>query len=131
VSLAIHHDTLGNVVIGRETMLRVAPIFVAVLVWLIRVLIIGTFSAAGDRLFSMDERRPQPALRTSQQVTAAPQNAASPAPARSMSSQSQASRYRTPGEASYNPAPKSAAQAVPSHGEAGYPALSRHTSRFR
>ena len=65
VSLAIlNHDTLGNAVIGRETMLRVAPIFVAVMVWLIRVLIIGTFSAAGDRLFSLDERRPQPALRS-------------------------------------------------------------------
>jgi hypothetical protein len=121
VSLAIlNHDTLGNAVIGRETMLRVAPIFVAVMVWLIRVLIIGTFSAAGDRLFSMDEGRPQPALRSSQQVTAASQNAASPVPARTMSSQPQANRFRAPSEASYNPAPKSIAQASSSHGETGY-----------
>lgn len=52
VSLAVlDHETLGNEVVSRETMLRVVPIFVAVLVWLIRVLIIGTFSVAGDRLF--------------------------------------------------------------------------------
>jgi hypothetical protein len=55
VSLAIlGNHTLGNAVIDREIMLRVVPIFVAVLVWLIRVLIIGTFSVAGDRLFSQD-----------------------------------------------------------------------------
>jgi len=34
----------------------VVPIFVAVMVWLIRVLIIGTFSVAGDRLFSQAAR---------------------------------------------------------------------------
>jgi len=56
VSLAIlGHDTLGNAVVSREVLLRVVPIFVAILVWLIRVLIIGTFSVAGDRLFSQDE----------------------------------------------------------------------------
>lgn len=53
VSLAIlNHETLGNAVIARATLLRVVPIFVAVMVWLIRVLVIGTFSVAGDRLFS-------------------------------------------------------------------------------
>jgi len=53
ISIAIlNHESLGNSVVARETLLRVVPIFVAVLVWLIRVLIIGTFSVAGDRLFS-------------------------------------------------------------------------------
>lgn len=57
VSLAIlNHETLGNAVIAREMLLRIVPIFVSVLVWLIRVLIIGTFSVAGDRLFSQGER---------------------------------------------------------------------------
>lgn len=56
VSIAImNHETLGNAVVSRETLLRVVPIFVAVMVWLIRVLIIGTFSVAGDRLFSQAE----------------------------------------------------------------------------
>jgi hypothetical protein len=35
-----------------EGLTQVVPVFVAVMVWLIRVLIIGTFSVAGDRLFS-------------------------------------------------------------------------------
>jgi hypothetical protein len=56
VSLAIlHHETLGNQIITRDILLRVVPIFVAVMVWLIRVLTIGTFSLAGERLFSQAE----------------------------------------------------------------------------
>ena len=58
VSIAIlNHESLGNAVVARETLLRAVPIFVAVMVWLIRVLIIGTFSVAGDRLFSQSETR--------------------------------------------------------------------------
>jgi hypothetical protein len=58
VTLAIvNHSTLGNVVIERQTLLRVVPIFVAVLVWLIRVLIIGTYSLAGNRLLTQREYR--------------------------------------------------------------------------
>ncbi len=56
VSIAIlEHQSLGNAVVERGTLLRVVPIFVAVLVWLIRVLIIGSFSVAGPRLFSQAE----------------------------------------------------------------------------
>jgi hypothetical protein len=58
VSLAIlGHETLGNAVVQRGILLRVVPIFVALMVWLIRVLIIGTFSVAGDNLFSQDDLR--------------------------------------------------------------------------
>lgn len=58
VSIAIlNHQTLGNAVVPRETLLDVVPIFVAVMVWLIRVLIIGTISMAGDRLFSQAKIR--------------------------------------------------------------------------
>jgi hypothetical protein len=57
VSIALlNHESLGNAVVERETLLRVVPVFVAILVWLIRILIIGTFSVAGDRLFSQGER---------------------------------------------------------------------------
>ncbi|MBM3143450.1 MAG: hypothetical protein FJ010_00515 [Chloroflexi bacterium] len=53
VSIAIlNHQTLGNAVIAKDTLLKAAPVFVAIMVWLIRVLIIGTISVAGDRLFS-------------------------------------------------------------------------------
>jgi hypothetical protein len=58
VSLAIiNHSTLGNGIVDRQTLLRVVPIFVAVLVWLIRVLIIGTYSLAGNRLLSQKDYR--------------------------------------------------------------------------
>jgi len=53
VSIAIlNHQTLGNAVVAKATLLKVVPIFVAIMVWLIRVLIIGTISVAGDRIFS-------------------------------------------------------------------------------
>jgi hypothetical protein len=56
VSIAIiNHNTLGNAVVPRETLLKIVPIFVALIVWLIRVLIIGTFSVAGERIFSQDD----------------------------------------------------------------------------
>jgi len=59
VSVAIvNHSSLGEgAVLSSATMTKVVPIFVAAMVWLIRVLIIGTFSLAGDRLFTTDERR--------------------------------------------------------------------------
>jgi hypothetical protein len=56
VSIAIlQHQTLGNAVIDRAVLLEVVPVFVALMVWLSRVLIIGTFSVAGERLFSQAE----------------------------------------------------------------------------
>ena len=70
VSIAIaNHETLGNAVIARQTLLKVVPIFVAVMIWLLRVLIIGLFSVAGERYFGRDQlqvdfpaasRRPAP-----------------------------------------------------------------------
>lgn len=56
VSIAIvNHETLGNVVIARQTLLKVVPIFVAVMVWLLRVLIIGLFSVAGEKYFGQEQ----------------------------------------------------------------------------
>jgi hypothetical protein len=58
VAVAINgHTSLGSAILGRETLTKVVPVFVAVMVWIIRILIIGTFSMAGDRLFSMAEQR--------------------------------------------------------------------------
>jgi len=54
VSVAIvNHNAVGGVLVGQEVMTRVVPVFVAAMVWLIRVLIIGTFSVAGERLFTL------------------------------------------------------------------------------
>jgi hypothetical protein len=56
VALAIvNHQSLGGTVIPRDTLVEIVPIFVAIMVWVIRVLIIGTFSVAGNRLFSQAE----------------------------------------------------------------------------
>jgi len=53
VSLALlNHPALGNEVIARESLLSGAPVFVAALVWLLRVLLIGTFTLAGHRRMS-------------------------------------------------------------------------------
>ena len=50
VSLAlIDHPALGNEILARESLLSSAPVFVAALVWLLRVLLIGTFTLAGRR----------------------------------------------------------------------------------
>ena len=59
VSIAIiSHNSLGaGSVVSNATLTKAVPVFVAIMVWLIRVLIIGTFSLAGDRLFSQDSRR--------------------------------------------------------------------------
>lgn len=58
VSVAIStHASQGAAVVGGDTVRTVVPVFVAIMVWVIRILIIGTFSIAGDRLFSMSSQR--------------------------------------------------------------------------
>ncbi len=57
VSIAlVNHAPIGSAFIDRGLMVKIVPVFVAVMVWLIRVLIIGTFSAAGERMFSQGAR---------------------------------------------------------------------------
>ncbi len=58
VASAVRSHTLTALVVNQEVLTKVVPVFVAVMVWLIRVLVIGTFSMAGERLFSMAEDRP-------------------------------------------------------------------------
>ena len=58
VSVAIlKHNAEGGVLLGQENMTKLVPIFVAAMVLLIRVLLINTFSIAGERLFSMADER--------------------------------------------------------------------------
>src|SRR3990172_7351137 len=69
VSVAIlEHGSLGNAILGREALIQVVPAFVAVLVWLIRVLVIGTLITAGSKLFTAPASGPRsmpPTLRRS------------------------------------------------------------------
>jgi hypothetical protein len=54
VSVAIYkHSAEGGILLGQPTMTKIVPVFVAGLVLLIRVLLINTFSIAGDRIFSI------------------------------------------------------------------------------
>ncbi len=53
VSVTLLAHDFGNEVLGREQLLVMVPIFVAVLVWLTRILFIGAFSVAGEHLFDL------------------------------------------------------------------------------
>ena len=53
VNLTLLNHELGNEVMSRQELLRFVPLFVAVLVWLTRILFIGAFSLAGDHLFDL------------------------------------------------------------------------------
>ena len=80
VSVAIvdHSSLAGGVVINNTTLTKVVPVFVALMVWLIRVLVIGTFSVSGERLFTQSEARlPQrpatrPVLQPASSLTSRP-----------------------------------------------------------
>jgi hypothetical protein len=100
VSLAlIGHESIGSSLLGADALRTAAPVFVALLVWLLRVLIIGTLSVSGERLFSYDESRPRPRLRLHGNNArpapvvgtrpAGPANGASPAGFRSPPAESQ------------------------------------------
>lgn len=52
VSVTLLNNNFGNEVLSREELLRYVPIFVAVLVWLTRILFIGSLSIAGEHLFN-------------------------------------------------------------------------------
>ena len=65
VSVAmLQHPAVGSAVLAQATLMKAVPIFVAFMVWLTRVLIIGAFSIAGERIFSMADK---PKVKTSYQ----------------------------------------------------------------
>ena len=56
VSMAIlNHSLQSTSVVAAETVSQVVPVFVAVMVWLIRILIIGTISVAADHLMGTND----------------------------------------------------------------------------
>lgn len=59
VSMAIaSHPVSSTAVIDQDTLMNVVPVFVALMVWVIRILIIGSLSIAGERIFSTGSSRP-------------------------------------------------------------------------
>lgn len=94
VSVAVlSHNAQGGAILGQATMVKLIPIFVAAMVLTIRVLLINTFSIAGERIFSMADSRAsryqsQPvyrphteSLRTPNEAPAIPRPAPKPTPA--------------------------------------------------
>lgn len=60
VSLTLLNHDFGNEVLSRAQLLQIVPIFVAVLVWLTRILFIGALTMAGEHLlaFRSESRGP-------------------------------------------------------------------------
>lgn len=115
VSVAIvnHPSQSAGAVISSETMTKIVPIFVALMILLIRVLIIGTFSLAGDRLFTTDVRRSYNNPRPAQQQTYRPAPSQPIVrPASSLKQPVQSSTFR--------PAPKAPQQASFARNEPTY-----------
>ena len=50
VSIIIGSRNVGTALVSMADMLRYAPVFVAVLVWLTRILFIGSISIAADKM---------------------------------------------------------------------------------
>ena len=78
-----NQPTLGNEVISRGQMLQAAPIFVAVLVWLTRILFIGSLSVAGEQLLHSSA----PSRKPTQRKTNATSRRTNPRPAMAMGAQ--------------------------------------------
>lgn len=75
VSLTLLANPVGNVVLSGEVLLKVVPIFVAILVWLTRILFIGALSVTGDHLFNPQVTSVQ---RATQPIQAQPSRVAQP-----------------------------------------------------
>ena len=68
VSLTLLNHGFGNEVLSREQLLQYAPIFIATLVWLTRILFIGAFSVAGEHIFDLAGRKEMQAQATTTAV---------------------------------------------------------------
>ncbi len=108
VAVAKNANLQSSAVLSPDQLAKVVPIFVAVMVWLVRLLIIGTFSLAGDRLFTTAEQptqyksqykpqyQPQQSQPQTQRAYNNPQPQPQPRPAYQQNSQPQRSSYNQP-----------------------------------
>ncbi|HVN54494.1 MAG TPA: hypothetical protein VMT46_09195 [Anaerolineaceae bacterium] len=107
VSMAIlNHPMESSAVIDPGMLMKIVPVFVAVMVWLIRILIIGSLSYAGDRLFPRTPARMRNSVSTTQQHN--PLGRAARVGAQAQAAPSPAQPTNTPPAPSYpvHPAPK-------------------------
>lgn len=100
VSLTLLSHEFGNEVLSREMLLRYVPIFVAMLVWLTRILFIGAFSMAGGDVFELTRKQegsraatpPRPDLPAAMPVRAASERPTAATAAARSTTQSRTSR---------------------------------------
>ena len=119
VAIANNGNLQSTAVMSAETLTKVVPIFVAAMVWLVRLLLIGTFSLAGDRLFTTAQshqsqnqyQQPRPTYNNNPQPRPAYQSQPQ-RPANQPSNQpifrpaSQINRPVNPSSSNFRPAPK-------------------------
>jgi hypothetical protein len=60
VSTVLVSNPIGNEILSRELIVEVVPVFVAVLVWLTRILFIGAITVAGEKLLHGTDRNMVP-----------------------------------------------------------------------
>lgn len=103
VSMAIYnHSIESQAMIDPKTINNIVPVFVALMVWIIRILLIGSLSSAGERIFSEGSRQTGYARQTSRGV-----RSSMPAASPSMSSASMNTRaVPRPGYSNDHKAPR-------------------------
>ena len=131
VSMAItNHQVQSASVVDPKTIATVVPVFVAVMVWVIRILIIGTLSLALDRTIHAGARRPsglrripsiQPSLSTPPSLNV-PNLAQRPSLARAAAAQND-QRSSRPAQ-SFSPRQESTPEPVRAYPEPTYHSLS-------
>ncbi|MFO3797708.1 MAG: hypothetical protein ACK8QZ_10580 [Anaerolineales bacterium] len=121
VSIAIlNHSSSGTLLVGQAAMQRIIPVMVAIMVWLVRVLIIGTFAVAGERLFTLAQKevnarsgeQSRPAIRPSIPAQPVPRPV-TPAPKPTPTSMPLGNSIATRGEPTYHPISASAMERRP------------------
>jgi len=81
VAITSNANLQASAVMSTTTLIKVVPIFIAAMVWLVRLLIIGTFSLAGDRLFTTaQQHQPYKTQYQQPQPVQRPYNAPQPQP---------------------------------------------------
>ena len=110
VAIVSHASASGGAVVSAATLTKIVPIFVAAMILLVRVMIIGTFSLAGDRLFTTGERRmynsPRPSSSQPQQTYRPVQSQPVIRPASTLSRPPQSAHSAQGNTGAFRPAPK-------------------------
>jgi hypothetical protein len=114
VSLTLLDHDFGNEVLSRAQLLRFVPIFVAVLVWLTRILFIGAVTVTGEKLINSHRRAKKSTARRQTRVRRAPAPVRKSAPPVQENRGPAQLKERSPGTPSRRPAPPPPSQSVPS-----------------